>query len=251
MKNIAFGSEIEKTDASHAGGVSMTDAATDLLRDRILDLTLEPGERLEEKMLLARFGLSRTPVREAINRLISEGLVRVRGNRGVYVSPMDIEGILSLLDAYVLCERMVASVCKLDSPELADDLKGIQHSLVGAADRMDLLKVTEINARFHGRIAEAVENRFIQRYSADLHNLARRASFFVYRREAKKKDGSSVLGERVLPDHEKIIDHIANEDRDQLIVAVTEHALLFREQFEKMLRGPDFMAVEFRSTDTR
>ena len=247
MNKSEFVPEPDKSGISKAGGVSLTDAATDFLRDRILDLTLEPGERLEEKMLLARFGLSRTPVREAINRLISEGLVRIRGNRGVYVSPMDIEGILSLLDAYVLCERMVASVCKLDNPGLEDDLKGIQHSLVHAAEQMDLLKITEINAKFHGRIAEAVENLFIQQYSADLHNLARRASFFVYRREATKRGGGSLLGDRVLSDHEKIIDHIVNDDRDRLVATTTEHALLFREQFEAMLKGPDFAAVDFRS----
>lgn len=247
MNRPAFGPEADKTGIDKAGGFSLTDAATDFLRDRILDLTLEPGERLEEKMLRARFGLSRTPVREAINRLISEGLVRIRGNRGVHVSPMDIEGILSLLDAYVLCERMVASVCKLDNPGLEDDLKEIQRSLVGAAEQMDLLKITEVNAKFHGRIAEGVENCFIQQYSADLHNLARRASFFVYRREAKRRDGTSVLGDRVLSDHEKIIDHIANDDRNRLVAAITEHALLFREQFEAMLKGPDFTAVEFLS----
>ena len=231
--------------ARKAGGASLTDAATRFLRDRILDLTLEPGEPIEEKSLLGRFGLSRTPAREAINRLIAEGLVTVRSNRGAFVAPMDLEGLVALLDAYVLAERMVASVCKLEHPRLADDLRQMQASFVRAAAKMDLLRITEINARFHGRIARAVENRFVEQYSADLHNLARRASFYIYRRQSREQGSISEPGDRVIAQHEMIIASIAERDRASLVSVVTEHALLFRERFEELLKSSGFETAEF------
>ena len=86
----------------------LTDMATNELRDRILDLTLAPSERLDEKMLLKRFAFGRTPIREALNRLIAEGLVESKNNRGAYVAAMSLEQTLELLEAYVLSERVLA-----------------------------------------------------------------------------------------------------------------------------------------------
>ena len=223
----------------------MTDVATACLRDRILDLTFAPGEQLEEKKLLERFQLSRTPVREAINRLIAEGLVEIRNNRGAYVSSMDLEDVIALLDAYVLSERMVVSVCKLEHPGLVEDLKCLQKKFVTAVDEADLLMITEANARFHGRIAEATQNRFIVNYSADLHNLARRTSFYIYRREKMETGRSKIPAERINRHHEQIIRFVDERNRERLIDVATGHAVMFRERMEALLHGPNPEDIDF------
>ena len=69
---------------------SLTEVAVETIRDRILDLTLRPGLRIDEKLLMERFRLSRTPAREALNRLMAEGLVEMQANKGTFVRPLDV-----------------------------------------------------------------------------------------------------------------------------------------------------------------
>ena len=236
--------ELRREDYSN-GEVSLTDSATRFLRDRILDLTFSPGERLDEKLLLSKYKLSRTPLREAKNRLIAEGLLQSSKNRGVYVSAMDLESVLELLDAYVLCERMVATICKMDRAGLVQGLTRIQHSFEIAVEALDLLEVTAMNAEFHCLIAEACENRFIFRHSSHLHNLARRASFYIYRREKRENGEFYVPPERIHDHHRRIIDCIASLRRSELIDAMTEHALVFRERLVVLVKGSDLRMADF------
>jgi len=78
---------------------SQTEAGTDLLRDRIIDLSLAPGSRIDEKSLMARFGFGRTPLREALNRLAAEGLVILEPKMGAYVQKLDLTNVSELLEA--------------------------------------------------------------------------------------------------------------------------------------------------------
>ena len=127
---------------------SLTDQATGTVRDRILDLSLLPGMTLDERYLQERFEFGRTPMREALNRLIVEGLVVARGPRGVQVLPLDIGSAIELFDAYVMSERMVASAVRFADPNLVPDLAGLQDDYIQNLDETSLLRVTELNARF-------------------------------------------------------------------------------------------------------
>ena len=62
----------------------------DLLRDEILGLHLPPGSPIDEARLAERFGMSRTPIREALVRLAGEGLIETLPNRSTIVSPLDV-----------------------------------------------------------------------------------------------------------------------------------------------------------------
>ncbi len=227
---------------------SLTDSATAMLRDRILDLTLPPGARLDEKSLLARFRLSRTPVREAVNRLIAEGLVRIANNRGAFVEDMDLESVLALLDAYVLSERTVASVCRPDHPGLVEELERLQVRFEAALRDDDLLRVTEINAEFHGRLALATGNRYVAQHSAHLHGLARRASFYVHRCESVVGGRSRLPADRINRHHRRIVDCIRERNREELVDVVTRHALTFRQRIEALVKGPDFGSIDLTLT---
>src|SRR5258705_12360576 len=66
---------------------SLTELAVETIRDRILDLTLRPGLRIDQKLLMERFRLSRTPARQARNRLSPQGLRRSQANKGPPVPP--------------------------------------------------------------------------------------------------------------------------------------------------------------------
>jgi DNA-binding GntR family transcriptional regulator len=92
------------------GFQTKADAAHGELRRRILDGTVKPGSPLNQDRLAVEFGVSTTPLREAIRRLESEGMLRFSAHREVIVSPVQLEG---LVDIYEVREVMDALAVKL------------------------------------------------------------------------------------------------------------------------------------------
>ena len=225
--------------------LSLTDKATRSVRDHILNLTLSPGMTLDERYLLERYPFGRTPMREALNRLIVEGLVVSRGLRGVQVLPLNIDSTVELFDAYVMSERMVAWAVMFGDPNLMPDLEGLHRDYVQNLDETGLLRVTELNARFHNRIAVATQNTFIEAYSKKLHNLARRLSYFIYKREAAAGGFSTTLFDKPRRDHESIIEAIRAADRDGLVRLLTDHAILFRSRLARIINEDNSTDIDF------
>lgn len=75
----------------HLSHITITDTIYHYLKNEILNLQIEPGERLSEAALARQFNCSRIPVREAVQRLVSEGALEVRPQRGGFVTPIDLE----------------------------------------------------------------------------------------------------------------------------------------------------------------
>ena len=225
--------------------LSLTDRATRIVRDRILDLTLSPGMTLDERYLLERFEFGRTPMREALNRLIVEGLVISREPRGMQVAPLSIDSTIELFDAYVMSERMVASVLKFDDPGLLDELERLHADYVKNLDETGLLRVTELNALFHYRLAAATRNAYITAYSQKLHNVARRLSYFIFKREAASGGLVTELFEKPRRDHERIVDAIRCADRDALVEILTDHAKFFRIRLARIIREGNDSDIDF------
>lgn len=243
----------KKTDADHdiaAEGKgrdrsSMADRATHRLRDRILDLTFAPGMTLDEKFLNDTLQVGRTPMREALNRLMSEGLIETAGGRGFVVARMDFQDAAQLLDAYVMCERMVAALVDFETAGLVSSLKAINRDLRTVSKDGDILKVTAGNADFHRLLAQSTGNMHVAEFSNRLHNLARRLSHYIYRSEVRKNDRPSPLSERPLNDHAKIIGAIEDRDRDALINLISEHGALFRSRLGKVIEGDNRTEISF------
>ena len=132
----------------------------DIVRQRILSLEMPPASGIDETALVAEFGISRTPVREALIRLATDGYVTLLPNRGASVSPLDIKEIPELLEAMELCLRVTsrwAAVRRGDA-----DLKAMrdqQGVLDEASAKDDYLAMSEANSGLHRAIALAAGNR--------------------------------------------------------------------------------------------
>jgi DNA-binding GntR family transcriptional regulator len=224
---------------------SMADRATHSLRDRILDLTFAPGMTLDEKFLNDTLQVGRTPMREALNRLMSEGLIETAGGRGFVVARMDFNDAAQLLDAYVMCERMVASLVDFETTGLVQSLEAVNRDLRRFSKDGDILKVTAGNADFHRLLAQSTGNMHVAEFSSRLHNLARRLSHYIYRAEARKNGRSAPLSEQPLDDHAKIIDAIKNKNRNALIDLISEHGALFRSRLGKVIEGDKRSEISF------
>ncbi len=140
------------------------------LRQRIFRRELEPGSWIDELKIAEEFGISRTPLREALKVLAAEGLVTMKVRRGAYVTEMsekdlrDVYHLLSLLEsdaAGVVAERATDAQLKT--------LQDLHAELEAAvADRE---KFFAINERFHMHLLEMADNRWRSQMVADLRKV--------------------------------------------------------------------------------
>ena len=135
----------------------------DRLREQILSGDLEPGAELAEVALSEQLGVSRGPIREALGRLASEGLVTVRPRRGAVVRSLSKEEFLEL---YQVREALEMMAVKLAVPRLrAEDfeaLQGLIEAMASHAERDEVAEFFEANVAFHGRLLEASGNGKLQ-----------------------------------------------------------------------------------------
>jgi len=129
------------------------------LRRLILEGDLEPGVRLQEVELAAQLGVSRTPVREALRALSSQGLVEVLPNRGARVACWSDEDLDEIYELRVLleshaAERAASRMCASEM-EVLDDLCDRMEDCARRGRRHDLLALSELNSDFHGRVMDA------------------------------------------------------------------------------------------------
>jgi DNA-binding GntR family transcriptional regulator len=131
----------------------------DHLRAAILSGRLEPGAELAEVPLSEELGVSRGPIREAIGRLASEGLVTVRPRRGAVVSPLSKEEFLELYQVREALERMAVKLAvRRLQPEDFAALQGLIDDMATHAERDQVDEFFEANAAFHARLVDASGN---------------------------------------------------------------------------------------------
>jgi DNA-binding GntR family transcriptional regulator len=129
------------------------------IRAAILDLTYEPGQQLLEANLARQLGVSRTPVREAIRRLQSEGLVETSPSRGVVVAQVSIDDVQH---AYQVLEVLEGLSSRLAAGRLTDEaattLRDILARMRLAADADDVDRWSEADADLHDHIRVMAAN---------------------------------------------------------------------------------------------
>jgi len=130
------------------------------LRTAILHGALQPMERITENQIASRFGMSRTPVREAFRRLEAEGLIHVIPQRGSFVSQPSIDGILEIYQIRTPLEAMAARVAADNIEPL--QLRRLEEILAIEEDRGRRLSADRslrLNREFHAIIVACTRNR--------------------------------------------------------------------------------------------
>lgn len=155
---------------------ALFEQVADRLRQRIYDHVLKPGEWIDEKATCEVFGISRTPLREALKVLASEGLVELIPRRGCRVRRLDRDELDELFPVMAVLEGLcVREAVRLMSDE---DVERLQHShdrLEEHAASGDVDAYYEENFRFHQSLQDLSGNRWLQRVAADLRKILRLA----------------------------------------------------------------------------
>ena len=140
------------------------------LRARILAHTLAPGHWIDEQALAAEYGISRTPLREALKVLAAEGLVTMKLRRGAYVTETSARDLAEVYHLLALLEsdaaRVVASTAT--AAQLAE-LAALHDGLEAAVAQRE--RFFELNEQFHHRLLEMADNRWRNQMVADLRKV--------------------------------------------------------------------------------
>ena len=206
-------------------GASQTEAAVDLIRLKIIDMSLEPGSKLDEPLLRNHFRLGRTPAREAISRLIAEGLVTIFPNRGgMFVRGLDLIEIGEVMMAYQLVESVLAQLCRFEDQNLVADLEEIQARYTHEVRRKSFLGITSVNEEFHLRMHRSIGNALFYEFALSTHRHVRRLLVLIYKIENTERNVLESQMEINIGEHVGIIDAIRHGDRAKLNQLLPAHA---------------------------
>lgn len=151
-------------------GVTLASSLHRRLEAEIADGTLDPGSRLDEQEIAQRFGVSRTPVREAFRLLAADRLVELRGRQGAIVRSIRVHTLIEMFQVMGelegLCARLAA---RRIAPAQAARLQAIHERLIGVAGAgPDIFY--DVNQEFHEAIYEASCNAFLADQTRGLRN---------------------------------------------------------------------------------
>lgn len=202
----------------------------DTLRDEILDLTLPPGSAIDEIQLADRLSMSRTPIREALVRLASDGLVTTLPNRSTVVSNIDFLNLHTFFDALTLMYRVTTRLAA--EHRLPDDLERIrelQAAFALAVEDQDALAMIATNRDFHAAIADAGRNPYYTGLFCRLLDEGRRILRIYY------SSFDDRLPHRYVVEHEDMIAAIEARDVELADRLATAHADQIVTQIQQMV----------------
>ncbi len=201
------------------------------LRDRILNMRLSPGEELAEPELVREFGVSRTPVREALIRLDSEGLVVLLPNLRARVAPLDLANTRELLEATEICLRVTTrwAAFRRSDRDLAE-MRRHARAFAQAAKRLDFTSIGESNLAFHCAIAQASGNRHFTRLLTTLLSSALRLAQLATTQLPPGYESHEEYLASVVEEHTDLIELIAKRDPGGAEALARKHAADFRDR---------------------
>ena len=198
------------------------------IRRQILSLQLQPGAAIDEAALVRASGSSRTPVREALVRLASDGLVVLLPNRGSQVAPLDLARIRDYLEAIDICQRAVtiwAAVRRRTQDIATIKDRAAAFEAAAAADDTDAMVLA--NRAFHQAIADACGNQMMAAAYGRILDEGLRVSRFSLGSMYRSQDAESrAFIEIIISEHAGMVRAIETGDTalaDQLAASHTVH----------------------------
>ena len=188
----------------------------DRLREQIFNKQLEPGSWLDEQSLADQFGISRTPMREAIKVLASEGLVTIKMRRGAYVTEVAREDLEQIFTILSLLEGQAAKETAVKATEAElNMLDHLHHRLEKAAADRDIEQFFEINGKFHELIQEIAGNKWMNGVIADLRKVLK-----LHRRDSLTSTGRL---QNSLVEHREILRALLKRDEQAAEAVMRKH----------------------------
>ena len=190
--------------------------AAERLRDLIVQGRLAPGARLNERLLTAQLGVSRTPLREAFKVLATEGLVELLPNRGAIVSPVDPERLSETLSVMGALEALAGELACLNATDAQlNEIRALHYEMLAYHARVDLAGYFKFNQAIHLKIVKYSGNAMLYNIYRQLNGNVRRARYMA--------NLSQERWDAAVREHEEILAALSARDVKRIKLLLTEH----------------------------
>lgn len=195
---------------------SLHQELVDRLQLLIIGGTLEPGTKVPEKDLCEQFGVSRTPLREALKVLASDGLIRLEPNRGAWITTVtisEVEEVFPVLGALEALSGRLACLHITDSE--IDAVRALHREMIQSYERRDLNSYFSINQKIHRAILLATRNETLATSCQALSLRMQRARYLANMTEGRWYDA--------VQEHEKILEFLVARNGEELADTLRDH----------------------------
>jgi DNA-binding GntR family transcriptional regulator len=190
--------------------------ATDRLRDLIVQGALAPGSRLNERLLTAQLGVSRTPLREAFKVLATEGLVELLPNRGAIVSAIDSARVAETLAVMGALEALAGELaCASATDGQINEIRSLHHEMLANHARGDLAGYFKFNQAIHLKIVKYSGNAVLFHTYRQLNANVRRARYMA--------NLSQERWDAAVREHGEILEALGSRDVARIRALLAEH----------------------------
>jgi len=200
------------------------------LRQRIFAHELTPGTWIDEQKLAEQYGISRTPLREALKVLASEGLVQLKPRRGCYVTEISRQDLDDIFPLIAMLEgRCAAEAVSRATPADISELRAIHNRLEAAARDGRIDAFFEANQEFHRQIQALAGNRWLLTVIQDLRKVLKLSRLHSLSLEGRLQQS--------LDEHRLIMAALEAGEGARAEKTMHDHLLSGREALAKMLDG--------------
>jgi DNA-binding GntR family transcriptional regulator len=189
----------------------------DDIKEQIVSEKLQPGQWLIERELCETYGLSRTPVREVLWKLLADGFLEQEPNKGFVVRKLSLEQIFEIFQTREAIEGMAARLAasRRDDAAFASRLAGIRKELARVNVEQEVARSVELGRKLHRAIMEAAHNNLMAEISVRLGNLTALTSNLTKKSTAIEKQSRDA--------HCRIIDALLEGDEEKSERVMREH----------------------------
>lgn len=208
----------------------LSDKLREAIEEEVATGRLSPGTRLDEVELATRFGMSRTPIREALSQLAGEGLVEVRARRGMVVAQVSTQRLVEMFEVMAELEAMCARLAarRMTDVEL-QTLETLHDRCRSAVAERDPDAYFYANEEFHRAIYRGAHSGFLLEQAQNLQRKLR-----PYRRLQLRVRNRL---QRSFDEHQHIVEALRSGDVDLAVTAVRNHVVVQGERFADLLAG--------------
>jgi DNA-binding GntR family transcriptional regulator len=205
------------------------DRAYAAVRDMIVSLELRPGAVIDERSLMGRLGIGRTPLREAVRRLAHERLVEVFPRRGTFVTSVDIRDLASLAEVRLVLEPSAAALAAERATD--DDRAGVQALLdeLPHSAELDTHALIALDERIHRQVYRCTHNAFLEATLEEYYVLALRIWYLAL--DQARELEQAVLG------HRELLEAIRDGDAEEAASTMRQHVQDFEQAMRQIFVG--------------
>ncbi len=195
---------------------SLHDEVVDRVREMVLDGQIPAGERLHERTLCERLGVSRTPLREALKVLASEGLIELRPNRGAVVTRLTIADVEEMFEVMGALEALAGELaCRRITDVEIDEIRALHYKMRAHHARGERREYFALNQEIHRRIAAAAGNETLVGIVDALGARIRRARY--------QANLSQPRWDAAVAEHDAILEALEARDGPRLAKILRRH----------------------------